>query len=130
MRAPRTERGRLALVIGLVVAVTVFTATVPLLRGWFDLHVYYGTVNAWVHHGGHLYDYQEPGTTYGFTYPPFAALSMLPMAFVSRPAAITLALLFNLVAMAAVVWILVGALHRLTDEVPEQLRVIDPGSLG
>ncbi|MER6355807.1 glycosyltransferase 87 family protein [Streptomyces sp. NPDC001634] len=108
MRPPRTERGRLVLVLCLASAVAVFTATVPLLRGWFDLHVYYGTVNAWVHHGGHIYDYREPGTTYGFTYPPFAALVMLPMAFVGRPTAIGLALVLNLVAVAAVVWILVG----------------------
>ncbi len=108
MRLPRTERGRLVLVLCLATAVALFTATVPLLRGWFDLHVYYGTVNAWVHHGGHIYDYREPGTTYGFTYPPFAALAMLPMAFVDRPTAIALALLFNLAAVAAVAGMLVG----------------------
>ncbi|MFE7235015.1 glycosyltransferase 87 family protein [Streptomyces sp. NPDC001231] len=108
MRPPRTDRGRLVLVLCLAVAVTVFTATVPLLRGWFDLRVYYGAVNAWVHHGGRIYDYQVPGTTYGFTYPPFAALSMLPMALVGLNTAITAALLLNLVAVAAVLWILVG----------------------
>ncbi|MEV6737094.1 glycosyltransferase 87 family protein [Streptomyces sp. NPDC051104] len=108
MRTPRTEKGRLALVLGLAAAVTVFTATVPLLRGWFDLKVYYGTVNAWIHYGGHVYDYRVPGTTYGFTYPPFAALCMLPMAFVGLHTAIALALLFNLAALAAVVRILVG----------------------
>lgn len=32
-------------------------------------------------------------------------------------------LLASLLAGTAVVWILVGALHRLTDEVPEHLRV-------
>ncbi|MFB7737156.1 glycosyltransferase 87 family protein [Streptomyces sp. NPDC056112] len=108
MRPPRTDRGRLVLVLCLAVAVTVFTATVPLLRGWFDLRVYYGAVNAWVHHGGRIYDYRVPGTTYGFTYPPFAALSMLPMALVGLNTAITAALLLDLVAVAAVLWILVG----------------------
>jgi alpha-1,2-mannosyltransferase len=108
VRAPHTERGRLVLALCLAAAVTVFTATVPLLRGWFDLKVYYGTVNTWVHHGGHVYDYRVPGTTYGFTYPPFAALSMLPMAFVSLYTAIALALVFNLAAVALVLWILVG----------------------
>ncbi|MFF4758285.1 glycosyltransferase family 87 protein [Streptomyces sp. NPDC001292] len=108
MRPPRTERGRLVLALCLAAAVTVFTATVPLLRGWFDLRVYYGAVNTWVHHGGRIYDYQVPGTTYGFTYPPFAALSMLPMALVDLNAAIAGALLLNLVAVAAVLWILVG----------------------
>ncbi|MFJ5533090.1 glycosyltransferase 87 family protein [Streptomyces sp. NPDC093261] len=108
MRAPRTEKGRLALVVGLAAAVAVFTATVPLLRDWFDLRVYYGTVHTWVHDGGHIYDYRVPGTTYGFTYPPFAALSMLPMAYVGLGTAIVLALLLNLAAAAVVLWILVG----------------------
>ncbi|MGW5124217.1 glycosyltransferase 87 family protein [Streptomyces sp. NPDC004069] len=108
MRLPRTERGRLVLVLCLAVAVTVFTATVPLLRGWFDLRVYYGAVNDWVHHGGRVYDYQVPGTAYGFTYPPFAALTMLPMALVGPNTAIAGALLLNLAAVAAVLWMLAG----------------------
>jgi alpha-1,2-mannosyltransferase len=108
VRPPRTEKGRLVLVLCLAAAVAVFTATVPLLRGWFDLRVYYGTVDAWVHHGGHIYDYRVPGTTYGFTYPPFAALSMLPMAFVGLDTAIVGALLLNLAAVVVVLWILLG----------------------
>ncbi|MFG2474973.1 glycosyltransferase 87 family protein [Streptomyces fagopyri] len=113
MRAPETGGRRLLLVCVLVTAVAAFTATVPLLRDWFDLRVYYGTVDAWTHHGGDIYDYLLPGTTYGFTYPPFAAVTMLPMALVGERTAIALALLLNLVALAAVVWILVGpALRR------------------
>ncbi|MEU6139788.1 glycosyltransferase 87 family protein [Streptomyces sp. NPDC047081] len=108
MTGPRTDRGRLLLVLALAAAVTAFTATVPLLRDWFDLRVYYGAVNTWIHHGGRLYDYQVPGTTYGFTYPPFAAVSMLPMTFVGLRTAIALALLLNLAALALV-------LHYLTD---------------
>jgi alpha-1,2-mannosyltransferase len=112
-RLPRTDRGRLFLVLGLAAAVTGFTATVPLLRDWFDLRVYYGTIDAWAHHDGRIYDYLVPGTTYGFTYPPFAALSMLPMALVGLHTAIAIGLLLNLAALAAVVWILVGpALRR------------------
>ncbi|MFC3572047.1 glycosyltransferase 87 family protein [Streptomyces yaanensis] len=107
MRPPSTERGRLLLVLFLAAAVAAFTATVPLLRGWFDLRVYYGTVDAWAHHGGRIYDYRVPGTSYGFTYPPFAALGMLPMAFVGLNTAIGLALLFNLGAVAFVLWVLV-----------------------
>lgn len=108
-----TDRRRLALVLGLAVVVGVFTATVPLLRDWFDLRVYYGTVDTWVHHGGRIYDYRVPGTTYGFTYPPFAALGMLPMALVGLPTAIAVVLLLNLAALACVVAILVGpALRR------------------
>ncbi|GAA5035357.1 glycosyltransferase 87 family protein [Streptomyces siamensis] len=113
MRAPATDRGRLLCLLALAVAVGVFTATVPLLRGWFDLRVYYGTVDTWVHHGGRIYDYRVPGTAYGFTYPPFAAVGMLPMALVGLPTAIVVGFALNLAALAFVVWVLVGpALRR------------------
>ncbi|MFJ9588076.1 glycosyltransferase 87 family protein [Streptomyces acidicola] len=102
------DRRRLLLLLVLATAVTVFTATVPLLRDWFDLRVYYGTIDTWVHHDGRIYDYQVPGTTYGFTYPPFAAVGMLPMALVSLDTAIALCLLLNLAALAAVLYILAG----------------------
>ncbi|WP_406840030.1 glycosyltransferase 87 family protein [Streptomyces sp. AHU1] len=103
-----TDRRRFLLVLALAVAVGAFTATVPLLRDWFDLRVYYGAVDTWVHHGGSIYDYRVPGTAYGFTYPPFAALGMLPMALVGLSTAIVLALLLNLAALTLVVGILVG----------------------
>lgn len=108
MRPPRTDRGRLLLVLALAAAVATFTATVPLLRDWFDLRVYYGTVHDWLHHGGHIYDYRVPGTTYGFTYPPFAAVGMAPMAFVGLGTAIVAALLLNLAALVVVLRILAG----------------------
>ncbi|MFI7400962.1 glycosyltransferase family 87 protein [Streptomyces sp. NPDC049541] len=113
MTLPRTDRGRLLLVLALAAAVTAFTATVPLLRDWFDLRVYYGAVNTWIHHGGRLYDYRVPGTEYGFTYPPFAAVSMLPMALVGLRTAIAGSLLLNLAALAWVLHILTqGAWRR------------------
>ncbi|HEY8982978.1 MAG TPA: glycosyltransferase 87 family protein [Streptomyces sp.] len=108
MRLPETDRGRLTLLLALAAVVTVFTATVPLLRDWFDLRVYYGTVDHWVHHGGRVYDYRVPGTPYGFTYPPFAAVAMLPMALVGLRTAIALALLLNLAALALVLRLLAG----------------------
>ncbi|MGQ4381133.1 glycosyltransferase family 87 protein, partial [Streptomyces sp. SAS_267] len=103
-----TDRRRLLLVLALAVVVGVFTATVPLLRDWFDLRVYYGAVDTWVHHGGGIYDYRVPGTPYGFTYPPFAALGMLPMALMGLRTAIVVALLLNLAALTLVTGILVG----------------------
>lgn len=108
LRAPRTDRGRLLLVLVLALAVTVFTATVPLLRDWFDLRVYYGTVNSWLHDGGRVYDYLVPGTPYGFTYPPFAAVVMSPMALLGLRTAIATALLLNLAALVFVVRVLAG----------------------
>ncbi|MFE7271367.1 glycosyltransferase 87 family protein [Streptomyces sp. NPDC057623] len=112
MRLPRTDRGRLALVLVLAAAVTVFTATVPLLRDWFDLRVYYGTVDSWTHHDGRIYDYRVPGTTYGFTYPPFAAVVMLPMALVDLRVAIALTFLLNLAALAFALRVLAGRAWR------------------
>ncbi|WP_128429780.1 glycosyltransferase 87 family protein [Streptomyces cyaneus] len=112
MRLPRTDRGRVVLVLLLAAAVTVFTATVPLLRDWFDLRVYYGTVDSWIHHGGRIYDYRVPGTTYGFTYPPFAAVAMLPMALLDLHVAIAVALLLNLAALAFVLRMLAGRAWR------------------
>ncbi|WP_308071316.1 glycosyltransferase family 87 protein [Streptomyces spinosus] len=103
---PRSRLGRLVLVLLLVAAVTVFTATVPLLRGFFDLRVYYGTVHTWVRHGGRIYDYRVPGTAYGFTYPPFAAVAMLPLALLGRTAAIAASLLVNLAALVVVLRVL------------------------
>ncbi|EGX55567.1 hypothetical protein SZN_32191, partial [Streptomyces zinciresistens K42] len=108
MRAPRTGRGRLALVLVLAAAVTAFTATVPLLRDWFDLRVYQGAVDSWAHHGGRLYDYRVPGTSYGFTYPPFAAVLMLPMALTGLHGAIAVTLLLDLAALAFVLHVLAG----------------------
>lgn len=108
MRTPTTDRGRVLLVLAVVAVVTAFTATVPLLRDWFDLRVYYGTVHTWLHHGGRIYDYQVPGTTYGFTYPPFAAVSMAPMAYVGLGTAIVGALVLNLAALGVVLRILAG----------------------
>jgi alpha-1,2-mannosyltransferase len=108
MRTPTTDRGRLLLVLAIATTVAVFTATVPLLRDWFDLRVYYGTVHTWLHHGGRIYDYRVPGTTYGFTYPPFAAVSMAPMAYLGLGAAIIAALVLNLAALAVVLRILAG----------------------
>lgn len=112
MRAPATDRGRLLLVLTVATAVTVFTATVPLLRDWFDLRVYHGAVDTWIHHGGRLYDYRVPGTTYGFTYPPFAAVAMLPMALLGLRTAIAVGLLLNLAALAVVVRLLTGRAWR------------------
>ncbi|MGW0821705.1 glycosyltransferase 87 family protein [Streptomyces sp. NPDC002845] len=108
LRLPATDRGRVVVLLALATAVAVFTATVPLLRDWFDLRVYHGTVDTWIHHDGRIYDYRVPGTTYGFTYPPFAAVGMLPMALVGLKTAVALCLLLNLAALAFVLYVLAG----------------------
>ncbi|MEV6419417.1 glycosyltransferase 87 family protein [Streptomyces sp. NPDC051662] len=111
---PTGTWGRPALAAVLVVATAVFLATVPLHRGFFDVGVYYGTVNDWVHHDGRVYDYLRPGTHYGFTYPPFAAVVMLPMALVSWHVAIAISTVLSVVASVLLLrWLAGPAVRRL-----------------
>src|SRR4029450_7767535 len=50
------------------------------------------------HEGGSIYDFVLPDSTYGFTYPPFAALVMLPLAIIPW----SVAILLSCIACAAV----------------------------
>lgn len=82
------SRGRqIAITVALAAASLVFVALFAQRHGFFDLNVYYGAVRYWTS-GGEIYDFVRANSTYGFTYPPFAALAMLPMAVLSWPAAI------------------------------------------
>ncbi|MET8118110.1 glycosyltransferase 87 family protein [Micromonospora sp. NPDC005291] len=104
-----------AQVVGVVVlaaAVTAFLAVAAVRHGFFDLKVYYGALTWWVHDGGEIYDYLKPGTQYGFTYPPFAALVMLPMAYLPWSAAIVVSVLASVVTTAVLIWWLVDPIAR------------------
>jgi len=46
---------------------------------FFDMKIYHGAMVWWAN-GAELYEFIAPQTTLGFTYPPFAGLTMLPMA--------------------------------------------------
>src|SRR6185369_2369190 len=89
MARSRTLR-QVAAVLALAAAALAFVWYAAVRHGFFDLKVYYGAINFWAHGGGELYDYLKPDSEYGFTYPPFAALTMLPMALVPWPVAITI----------------------------------------
>jgi alpha-1,2-mannosyltransferase len=67
-------------VLGLAGAAWWFLSAFAVRHGSFDLKVYYGAVNYWARGDGEVYDYVKPFSKYGFTYPPFAALAMGPMA--------------------------------------------------
>ncbi|OLB65100.1 MAG: hypothetical protein AUI10_08410 [Actinobacteria bacterium 13_2_20CM_2_72_6] len=71
---------QLLVVLGLAAAAWVFLWNFAVRHGSFDLKVYYGAVNYWADGNGEVYDYVKPFSKYGFTYPPFAALAMAPMA--------------------------------------------------
>ncbi len=77
----RQVRIRPVLVLVALAALVFWYLAVKMQRqGYFDLKVYYGAVRYWAGGHGDIYDYLKPGTKYGFTYPPFAMLTMLPMA--------------------------------------------------
>jgi alpha-1,2-mannosyltransferase len=96
----------------LALTVTTFIAIVPGKRGWFDVGVYYGTVHHWIHDGGLIYDYVRPGTHYGFTYPPFAALCMLPMLLFTWHEAIAVSVALTVAASAALIYWLVDPIAK------------------
>ncbi|MBV1848573.1 glycosyltransferase 87 family protein [Catellatospora tritici] len=103
---------QITIVAAAAVAALVFVALFAQRHGFFDLNVYYGAVRYWVS-GGEIYDFFRPRSTYGFTYPPFAALAMLPMAVLAWPVAIVL----SCAATALVTWWL---LRRLLTPLARQ----------
>jgi alpha-1,2-mannosyltransferase len=108
----RRRASRVAAVVALWVVVWAFLLKFAVRHGFFDLKVYYGAINFWVHGQGELYDYLLHGTGYGFTYPPFAALTMLPMALVPWPVAIGISLMLTVSASLAVLYWLVDPIIK------------------
>jgi alpha-1,2-mannosyltransferase len=103
---------RIAVTVAAVVATAAFLSVATIRHDFFDLKVYYGAIDYWVHGGGQIYDWIKPDSKYGYTYPPFAALAMLPMAFVSWPVAVVISCLAAVVTGGLVVWWLVDPIAR------------------
>ena len=99
-------------VVALAAAVTVFLSVAAVRHGFFDLQVYYGALTYWARDGGEIYDFLRSGTQYGFTYPPFAALVMLPMAYLPWNAAIVVSVTLTVLASAVVIWRLLDPVAR------------------
>ncbi|MFI7022468.1 glycosyltransferase family 87 protein [Micromonospora sp. NPDC049900] len=108
----RRTVGQVVAVVVLAVAVTAFLSVAAVRHGFFDLHVYRGALVWWVHDGGEIYDYLKPGTQYGFTYPPFAALVMLPMAYLPWHGAIAVSVAAGVAAAAVLIWWLLDPVSR------------------
>ncbi|WP_433533423.1 glycosyltransferase family 87 protein [Micromonospora sp. CA-263727] len=108
----RRTIGQVVAVVVLAVAVAAFLSVAAARHGFFDLHVYRGALVWWVHDGGEIYDYLKPGTQYGFTYPPFAALVMLPMAYLPWHAAIAVSVAAGAVTSAVLIWWLLDPVSR------------------
>jgi alpha-1,2-mannosyltransferase len=104
----RGDIGRAGIAVLLAAASVVLVASFAPRHGFFDLKVYYGAINFWAHGDGEVYDYLAPPTKYGFTYPPFAALVMLPVALLPWNAAIAVSLAGTAAATAAVTWWFLG----------------------
>ena len=75
-----------------------------ILHYYFDSGVYAGAVRYWFRDGGMVYDYLKPDSPYGFTYPPFAGLTMAPMAFLPLWAVATLASIATIAVTVLVMW--------------------------
>lgn len=74
---------------------------------FFDMRIYHGAMLWWTN-GGELYEFIAPETTLGFTYPPFAGLTMLPMALVPMLAAGWINVLLGIAALALVLAVLLA----------------------
>jgi len=78
---------------------------------FFDMKIYHGAAVWWA--SGHdLYAYAAPDTGLGFTYPPFAGVLMLPMSRVPFGAAAWINVVASLLALAVVMWALLGPIAR------------------
>ncbi len=108
----RRAIGQVVAVAVLAAAVAAFLSVTAVRHGFFDLRVYYGALTWWVHDGGEIYDFLKSGTQYGFTYPPFSALVMLPMAYLPWSAAITVSVVATVVTSAVVIRWLVDPIAR------------------
>jgi alpha-1,2-mannosyltransferase len=101
-----------AFVLALAAGIFVFDRWASIRHGFFDLNVYYGAINFWAHGQGELYDYIRPHTEYGFTYPPFAALTMLPMALVPWNVAILISSALTVVSTLVLLYWFVDPIAR------------------
>jgi alpha-1,2-mannosyltransferase len=79
---------------------------------FFDMKIYHGAIVWWT--SGHdLYQFVAPRTTLGFTYPPFAALVMAPMALLPMMAAGWVNTVISVFALTLILtWLLVPIADR------------------
>jgi len=107
--------GRVAVVAAVVVAVGIAHYWYGNRHNYYDLRIYYDAIRWWaarhpLYSFSHLDPIQGP---LGFTYPPFAALLMYPMAWVPVGVVVTVMLLANLAALVVTtVWLVVPLADR------------------
>ena len=82
---------RASVAAGLAVLAALLLWWSAAFHDFFDSSVYSGAVRYWLGDGRMVYDFLEEGTRYGFTYPPFSGLVMVPMAYLPFPAIVVVA---------------------------------------
>ena len=96
------------------VAVWVYVSRLLVFPPWhhtFDLRVYRGAVQWWLD-GRPLYDFVRPHTSKGFTYPPFGALALMPLAIGTEITATVLSTVGSAVLLIGTTWLLVAPVAR------------------
>jgi alpha-1,2-mannosyltransferase len=88
------------------------------LHAFFDSKVYSGAVRYWFRGDGLVYDWLQDGTPYGFTYPPFAGLVMIPMAYLPFWLILVVASAATVASTALVTWWLAGPIIRRSRWTP------------
>jgi alpha-1,2-mannosyltransferase len=121
-RAGRAAPGvavRLAIVAALGAAswFLIHRSVYPPWHHFFDLAVYRGAVGSWLH-GHPLYAYHRPHSHYGFTYPPFAALTIVPAVLVGPHAAEVITTVASALVVGAATWWLVAPVARRAGRSP------------
>ncbi|MGH3737460.1 MAG: glycosyltransferase family 87 protein [Micromonosporaceae bacterium] len=103
----RTDRIRVGVVAAAVLGAVVVTVVFGRGYRFFDMLIYHDAVEWWIN-GGELYEYAEPKYQLGFTYPPFAALLLVPTVLMPATAAGWVNLAASVVVMGVIAWWLVG----------------------
>ncbi|GAA0800764.1 glycosyltransferase 87 family protein [Spirilliplanes yamanashiensis] len=107
-----SRRDRALLLAGATVAAAALTWFATIWHAFFDLSIYDGAVSYWLRDGGMIYDWLRLESRYGFTYPPFAAFLMAPMAYLPWPLVIVVACVATVVTTALIVWWVFGPAIR------------------
>ena len=106
-RSGRVRAGQILIVLALAGSVLWYLDVFMHRQGFFDLKVYYGAIRYWAGGHGQIYDFLKEGTKYGFTYPPFAMLAMLPMAVLPWLVVVTASwIMSGAVTLVLIYWLL------------------------
>ena len=104
----RTDLRRLAVLLAVTAVAVALSQRYAIDRNSFDIRVYEGAVRSWAG-GNDLYAYTQGSRHLGFTYPPFAALLMLPMALLPLAVVITVNVVLIAIALVIATRVMIGS---------------------